>query len=97
MFIYISPSIYHQCLGWPIPVFFFLSFLFCVMDGTSVKSVAPSVLDNGAKVEVRDNETVEEYVMRVCEERVAALHKHGEEQIAQFEKEARALKASAVP
>ena len=65
-------------------------------DGSVAKGIS-SVLDSGAKVEVRGDETVEQYVMRVCEERIAALHAHGEEQIAQFIQEAHALKASAVP
>ena len=50
-----------------------------------------------ARVEVRKDETVEQYVMRVCEEHVAALHRHGEEQIARFLAEAQALKASTKP
>ena len=62
----------------------------------SASSGTSSVLQSSAMVAVRDDETVEQYVMRVCEERVAALHKHGEEQIALFLEEARALKASAV-
>ena len=50
----------------------------------------------GAKKEYRGDETVEQFIMRICEEQVAQLHRLGEEQIELFLAEARVMKASAV-
>lgn len=67
------------------------------MDGAAAAGTRAGTEGPAARVEVRKDETVEQYVMRVCEERVAALHKHGEGQIALFLAEAQAMKASAMP
>lgn len=50
----------------------------------------------GAKKEYRSDETVEQFILRVCEEQVAQLHRLGEEQIELFLAEAQVMKASAV-
>lgn len=47
--------------------------------------------------DVKGDETVEEYVLRVCEERVNALREHGEAQIRKFREDAARLKTTDIP
>ena len=60
-----------------------------------VKSVKKTYNGSGVRADVQGDETVEEYVLRICEEQANELRAHGEAKIQEFiEEAAKAKKAS---
>ena len=51
--------------------------------------------DGGVRAEVQGDETVEEYVLRICEEQANELRAHGEAKIQEFIEEAAKAKKAA--
>ena len=62
---------------------------------TTTTTITAAATTPASQKEYRSDETVEQFIMRVCEEQVAQLHRKGEEQIELFIAEARIMKASA--